>query len=67
MHGKEQVFSTSEVQEFSSLFKGFVMSFDFRLRPLDPAILAKMQMCLIDVGSGSDTRLMVRQVLDWSQ
>ena len=24
-------------------------------------------MCLIDVGSGSDTRLMVRQVLDWSK
>ena len=24
-------------------------------------------MCLIDVGSGSDTRLMVRSVLEWSQ
>ena len=24
-------------------------------------------MCLIDVGSGSDTRLMVRQVLEWSK
>jgi phosphomevalonate kinase len=24
-------------------------------------------LCLIDVGSGSDTRLMVKQVLEWSK
>lgn len=34
------------------------------LRPLD--LGSQLDICLIDVSSGSDTRVMVRQVLDWS-
>ena len=56
----------STVVEFSRVFQQFNDSFDYELRPIK-SIGDKVEMCLIDVGSGSDTRLMVRQVLEWSK
>ena len=52
--------------EFRKLFGEFVSGFDYKLRPVK-SLSDKVDLCLIDVGSGSDTRLMVRKVLEWSQ
>ena len=43
----------------------FREGFDYEFRPID-GLAKQVELCLIDVGSGSDTRLMVRKVLDWS-
>lgn len=62
-----QRLDTASVGSFTSNFNQFVANFDYEYRPLSPSLVSKLQLCLIDVGSGSDTRLMVRQVLEWSQ
>ena len=46
-------------KEFKKLFREFVGGFDYQLRPMKD-LADKIDLCLIDVGSGSDTRLMVR-------
>ena len=52
--------TNEDCDQFTSLFDEFMTGFDYRLRSLSPKVFDKIQMCLIDVGSGSDTRLMVR-------
>lgn len=41
----------------------FVDAFDYTYRPY----YSNLDLCLIDVGSGSDTKVMAKQVLDWSK
>ena len=60
------VLKEKKIIEFGQVFQEFVDGFDYELRPIK-SIGDKVEMCLIDVGSGSDTRLMVRQVLEWSK
>lgn len=42
----------------------FVRTFDYKLKPFS---CSGYELCLVDVGSGSDTKVMARQVLDWSK
>jgi hypothetical protein len=42
----------------------FVETFDYELRPFE---CKGFDLCLLDVGSGSDTKVMAKLVLDWSR
>ena len=53
------------MNQYRSLLLKFEESFDFSLKPLSTKL--PLELCLIDVGSGSDTRVMVKQVLAWSE
>ena len=55
----------SDVSQYRSLLTKFEESFDFSLKPL--STILPLELCLIDVGSGSDTRVMVKKVLAWSE
>ena len=60
------VFDIKTLTSFKDLFSEFIRTFDFQLRAVNESLASQVDLCLIDVGSGSDTRLMVRQVLEWS-
>jgi len=59
-------FSKATLTRFRTLFGTFEKAFDYEVRPIGQNLASKIDLRLIDVGSGSDTRLMVRQVLQWS-
>jgi len=52
------------MESFSEALARFRGTFDFKLRPFNHK---GFELCLIDVNSGSDTKLMVKQVLDWAK
>ena len=58
------VVSKADIEKYRELFGKFVQGFDFSLRSLEAQF--ELDMCLIDVGSGSDTRVMVKKVIEWS-
>ena len=41
----------------------FVEGFDYKYEPF----VCDLDLCLVDVGSGSDTRVMAKKVLEWSK
>lgn len=43
----------------------FEESFDYKFKPFEMS--KELDLCLIDVNSGSDTKLMVKQVLEWAK
>lgn len=50
------------IRERLSIFRD---TFDYRFEPC--SLNTDYELCLIDVNSGSDTKLMVKQVLDWAK
>jgi len=59
-----QVLQSMDSDSFAEALNRFLSTFDFKLRSFKGCSL---ELCLIDVNSGSDTKLMVKQVLDWAK
>ncbi len=52
---------------FEEAYKRYKETFDYKLRKHQISTERSFRVCLIDVNSGSDTKLMVKQVLDWAK
>jgi phosphomevalonate kinase len=61
----EAISSDLEKSQVLNLIKEFKASFDYKYTPFN--LPSNFELLMIDVNSGSDTKVLVKQVMDWEK